>query len=41
MGDICDTVDALLDASGDDSKLLTSNEKECEDTSRLSYTNDN
>ena len=40
MGDICDTVDALLDPSGDDYNLLTSDEKESEDKSRVSYTDD-
>ena len=40
MGDICDTVDALLDPSGDDYNLLTSDEKESEDKSCVSYTDD-
>ncbi len=40
MGDICDTVDALHDHSGDDYSLLTSEEKASCDTSRLSYTDD-
>jgi hypothetical protein len=35
MGYICDTVDALLDPSGDDYSLLTSEEKASGDTSRL------
>ena len=40
MGDVCDTVDALLDPSGDDYNLLTSDEKESKDKSRVSYTDD-
>jgi hypothetical protein len=40
MGDICDTVDALLDPSGDDYSLLTSDEKAFGDISHLSYTDD-
>ncbi len=40
MGDICDTVDALLDPSGDDYNLLTSDEKDSEDKSRVSYTDE-
>jgi hypothetical protein len=40
MGDICDTVDALLDPSGEDYNLLTSDEKEAKDKSRVSYTDD-
>jgi hypothetical protein len=40
MGDICDTADALLDPSGDDYSLLTSDEKAFGDISRLSYTDD-
>ncbi len=40
MGDICDTVDALLSPSGDDYNLLTSDEKEFEDKSHVSYTDD-
>jgi hypothetical protein len=38
MGDICDTVDTLLDPSGDDYSLLTSDEKAFGDISHLSYT---
>jgi hypothetical protein len=40
MGDICDTVDALLDPSEDDYSLLTSEEKTSGDMSHLSYTDD-
>jgi hypothetical protein len=40
MGDICDTVDALLDPSGDDYSLLTSDKKVFGDVSCLSYTDD-
>jgi hypothetical protein len=40
MGDICDTVDALLDPSGDDYSLLTSVNKAFGDISRLSYNDD-
>ena len=40
MGDICDKVDALLDPNGDDYNQLTTDEKECKDTSCLSYTDD-
>jgi hypothetical protein len=40
MGDICDTVDALLDPSGDDYSLLTSDKEEFGDISHLSYTDD-
>jgi hypothetical protein len=39
-GDISDTVDALLDPSGDDYSLLTSDKKACGDISHLSYTDD-
>jgi hypothetical protein len=38
LGDIGDTVDALLDPCGDVYSLLTSEEKASGDTSRLSYT---
>ena len=41
MDDICDTVDALLEPNGDDCNLLTTDEKETGDKSRLSYTGDN
>ncbi len=40
MGDICDTVDALLDPSGDDYSLLTCDKKVFGDVSHLSYTDD-
>jgi hypothetical protein len=40
MGDIYDTVVALLDSSGDDYSLLTSDKKAFGDISRLSYTDD-
>jgi hypothetical protein len=38
MGDICDTVDALPDPSGDDYSLLTSDKKAFGGISHLSYT---
>jgi hypothetical protein len=40
MGDICDTVDALLDPSRIDYSLLTTDKKALGDTSRLCYTDD-
>jgi hypothetical protein len=40
MGDICDTVNALLDTSGNDYSLLTSDKKAFGDISHLSYTDD-
>ncbi len=40
MVDICDTVDALLDPSGDDYSLVTSEEKASGDMSPLSYADD-
>ncbi len=40
MADICDTVDALLEPNGDNYNLLTSDEKATNDTSCLSYTED-
>jgi hypothetical protein len=40
MGDVCDTVDALLDPSGDEYSLLTSEEKESVDMGCLSNTDD-
>jgi hypothetical protein len=39
-GKIRYVVDALLDPSGDDCNLLTSDEKHSEDKSRVSYTDD-
>ena len=40
MGDICDTVDVLIDPSGDDCSLLTSDKKAFGGISHLSYTDD-